>query len=59
MRLATFRNNGGKRIGVLDTDSAEIVDLRQAEPDLPADMIGFVRLGARGLETARLNSEEA
>jgi 2-keto-4-pentenoate hydratase/2-oxohepta-3-ene-1,7-dioic acid hydratase in catechol pathway len=52
-RLATFRNNGGTRIGVLDTDRAEIVDLRQAKPDLPADMLGFVRLGARGIEAAR------
>lgn len=49
MKLVTFRSDGGPTVGVLDGD--EIVPLT-ADPTLPAAMVDFVALGAKGLEQA-------
>ncbi|HZN24683.1 MAG TPA: fumarylacetoacetate hydrolase family protein [Burkholderiales bacterium] len=52
MRLVTFSDAGGPRIGVHDTVSNTIVDL-SAGSRLPKDMASFVALGKNGLQRAR------
>lgn len=51
MLLVTFSDNNGKRIGVLDRARGEIVDLAQAAPALPRDMLAFIAAGSAALET--------
>ena len=60
MRLVTFSDAKGMRIGVHDPDSNSIVDL-SAGTRLPKDMTAFVALGKSGLQRARraLRSGEA
>jgi 2-keto-4-pentenoate hydratase/2-oxohepta-3-ene-1,7-dioic acid hydratase in catechol pathway len=51
MRLVSFSLNGDDwRIGALEND-ADIIDLTAT--GLPPDMLGFVEMGAQGLERAR------
>jgi 2-keto-4-pentenoate hydratase/2-oxohepta-3-ene-1,7-dioic acid hydratase in catechol pathway len=50
MKLATFSHGGATRIGVVVDDS--IVDLAAAEPDLPREMIAFLRQGAHAIDRA-------
>lgn len=50
MRLVTFTDQGGTRIGALA--GSDIIDLATA-PDLPRDMPGLIALGAEGLTRAR------
>ena len=52
MRLVTFSDDRGARIGVHDTASATIVDLA-ATTRLPREMTAFVALGRKGLQRAR------
>ena len=52
MRLVTFSDAKGVRIGVHDMTSNEIVDLA-ATTRLPRDMTAFVALGKKGLQRAR------
>ena len=52
MRLVTFSDGDGARIGVHDAASNTIVDLT-AGSRLPKDMAGFVALGKNGLQRAR------
>lgn len=52
MRLVTFSDSRGQRIGVQQADGA-IVDLSVAAPELPRDMLQFIALGAQGLEAAK------
>lgn len=52
MRLVTFSDAQGARIGVHDPASDEIVDL-SATTRLPRDMTAFVALGKKGLQRAR------
>jgi len=52
MRLVTFTEGGGTRIGVHDAAADEIVDL-SAITRLPRDMNAFIALGKRGLQRAR------
>jgi 2-keto-4-pentenoate hydratase/2-oxohepta-3-ene-1,7-dioic acid hydratase in catechol pathway len=51
MRLATFTHEGSTRIGVVVADS--IVDLSQAAPELPADMVAFLAGGPAAMDAAR------
>jgi 2-keto-4-pentenoate hydratase/2-oxohepta-3-ene-1,7-dioic acid hydratase in catechol pathway len=51
MRLVTFSDANGMRIGVHDAASSTIVDLAAATR-LPKDMTGFIALGANGLDLA-------
>jgi 2-keto-4-pentenoate hydratase/2-oxohepta-3-ene-1,7-dioic acid hydratase in catechol pathway len=51
MRLATFTNAGTRRIGVVTDDG--VVDLAQAAPSLPRDMIGLLAGGSDALGMAR------
>jgi len=53
MLLVTFADGAGNRIGVLDAARGELVDLAQAAPGLPPDMLGLIALGAAGLAEAR------
>ena len=52
MRLVTFSDAKGMRIGVHDTASNTIVDLAAATR-LPRDMTSFIALGKNGLKRAR------
>lgn len=52
MRLVTFSDSNGMRIGVHDSASATIVDLA-AVSRLPKDMTSFIALGKNGLKRAR------
>jgi 2-keto-4-pentenoate hydratase/2-oxohepta-3-ene-1,7-dioic acid hydratase in catechol pathway len=52
MRLVTFSDAKGMRVGVHDTASNTIVDLAAATR-LPKDMTGFIALGRNGLKRAR------
>ncbi len=52
MRLVTFSDAQGMRIGVHDAQSGTIVDL-SAGSRLPRDMTAFVALGKNGLQRAR------
>jgi 2-keto-4-pentenoate hydratase/2-oxohepta-3-ene-1,7-dioic acid hydratase in catechol pathway len=52
MRLVTFSDAQGMRIGVHDAESNAIVDITKSSR-LPKDMTGFVALGKNGLQRAR------
>lgn len=52
MRLVTFSDDKGARIGVHDVESNTIVDLA-ATTRLPKDMTAFIGLGKNGLKRAR------
>ncbi len=52
MRLVTFSDSAGTRIGVHDPASGTIVDL-SAGTRLPRQMTGFIALGKNGLARAR------
>ena len=52
MRLITFSDANGMRIGVHDISSDSIVDLA-ASTRLPKDMTSFIALGKNGLKRAR------
>ena len=52
MRLVTFSDDKGTRVGVHDLASNTIVDL-SAGTRLPQDMNGFIALGKNGLSRAR------
>jgi 2-keto-4-pentenoate hydratase/2-oxohepta-3-ene-1,7-dioic acid hydratase in catechol pathway len=51
MRLATFTQRGSQRIGVVADDG--IVDLAEAEPRLPRDMLALLAGGSEALAMAR------
>ena len=53
MRLVTFSDTKGMRIGVHDAASDTIVDLA-ATTRLPKDMTGFIALGRNGMKRARV-----
>jgi 2-keto-4-pentenoate hydratase/2-oxohepta-3-ene-1,7-dioic acid hydratase in catechol pathway len=53
MLLVTYVDGAGSRIGVLDATRGELVDLAQAAPQLPRDMLGLIALGTAGLAEAR------
>ncbi len=52
MLLVTFSDASGTRIGVLDRDAAQVIDL-SGEPGLPREMTELVRGGAAALGTVR------
>ena len=52
MRLVTFSDDKGARIGVHDVESNSIVDL-SATTRLPKDMTAFIALGRNGIKRAR------
>jgi acylpyruvate hydrolase len=55
MRLVTFRNQGKVRLGVQVNRSGRscLLDLNELRPDLPSDLLLFLKTGTAGLEQAR------
>ena len=47
MRLVTFRDDKGTRVGALD-EAGRVLDLAAADPALPRDMLGLIGSGALG-----------
>ena len=58
MRLVTFRDAAGVRIGALDA-AGTVVDLTAADPTLPRDMLAFIAAGPAALAAARAAQERA
>ena len=52
MRLVTFADNTGERIGVFIPEIEKVIDLVAADPSLPRDMNAFIDLRSEGLEKA-------
>ncbi len=50
MKLVTYQHVSGPRLGAIRDE--QIVDLLQADPSLPADMLGLLDLGPDGLSRA-------
>lgn len=50
MKLVTFTHEGRTRLGAVDGN--EVVDLADAAPDLPTEMVAFLEAGQPALETA-------
>jgi acylpyruvate hydrolase len=50
MRLAVFEHAGSARLGLVDGDS--VIDLAEAAPNLPRDLIGLIRAGAPAFAAA-------
>ena len=57
MKLATFTDSAGTRIGVVE--GSEVVDITAAAPELPKDMTAFSGLGADGIKKANAASADA
>ena len=57
MRLVTFDRNGAKRLGVCVGDS--VVDLSEAAPDLPRDLVALIRAGTDALAAAERAAKDA
>ncbi len=55
MRLVTFRNQGKVRLGIQVNRSgrSSLLDLNKVQPDLPPDLLLFLKTGAAGLDQAR------
>jgi 2-keto-4-pentenoate hydratase/2-oxohepta-3-ene-1,7-dioic acid hydratase in catechol pathway len=53
MLLVSFSHNSRTGIGVLDRARNDVIDLAQAAPELPRDMISFVAAGKTALDAAR------
>lgn len=56
MKLATFTHNGRTRIGIVKGDA--IVDLSVAAPDLPKNMLRFLKAGDGAMAAARAAADE-
>ena len=48
MRIVTFTDRGGRRLGVLDGD--RVADVQAVDRELPDDMVDLIGLGSAGLE---------
>lgn len=53
MKLVTFQDSKGVRIGALTSDGAGVVDLTAVNPSLPTEMIAFLEAGEEALARAR------
>jgi len=51
MRIVTFEDRNGRRVGVLDGE--EVADVTAVDRELPAEMVDLVELGSSGLERLR------
>ncbi len=47
----TFQHNDGQRLGV--RDGGGVIDLSQASPDLPTELVDLIQLGQSGLDLVR------
>ncbi|MEA3412331.1 MAG: fumarylacetoacetate hydrolase family protein [Pseudomonadota bacterium] len=57
MLLVTFRDEDSTRIGVLDRENDEVVDLSRTTTGLPRSLLGLIADGEPALETVRLAVE--
>ena len=57
MRFATFEKGGAPRLGIVQGDS--LVDLSVVAPDLPRDLVGFIRGGSAVLTAAGRAAQSA
>ena len=57
MRLVSFQENGTERLGVVAGDS--VVDLSQAAPDLPRDLVALIRAGKNAFSAAERAAKAA
>lgn len=57
MKLAAFTHEGTRRLGVVIGEA--VVDLAEAAPDLPRDMVRLLEAGAAALTAARAAVEKA
>jgi len=57
MRILTFQNDDGPRLGVRDGDA--VIDLAEAAPDLPRQMGALLRSGSDTLDRARAAAADA
>jgi 2-keto-4-pentenoate hydratase/2-oxohepta-3-ene-1,7-dioic acid hydratase in catechol pathway len=53
MKLVTFSDAAGRRIGVMDEAAGSVIDLSVAAPALPREMTAFVAAGEAALAAAR------
>ena len=53
MHLVTFTKSNYTRIGLLDRDSATVIDISKLAPDVPKDMLSFIAQGDDALSTVR------
>lgn len=53
MHLVTFTESGGRRIGVLDRERGEVVDLERVSAELPRDMLVLIASGEAALAAVR------
>ena len=51
MKIVNFEHQGAGRLGVVDGES--VVDLKLAAPDLPADLLALINLGAAGMDAVK------
>ena len=58
MRLVTFRDARGTRIGALD-EAGKVLDLLAADPSLPRDMLALIAGGEAALAAARAAEDKA
>jgi 2-keto-4-pentenoate hydratase/2-oxohepta-3-ene-1,7-dioic acid hydratase in catechol pathway len=58
MKLVTFRSSGEARLGLADAKRG-ILDVAQAAPGAPADMLGFIAAGDEALAALRQAAESA
>ena len=58
MRLVTFRDARGTRIGALD-EAGKVLDLPAADPSLPRDMLALIAGGEAALAAARAAEDKA
>ena len=58
MRLVTFRDSKGTRIGALD-DAGKVLDLIAADSSLPRDMLALIAGGEATLAAARAAKAKA
>ncbi|HKJ70583.1 MAG TPA: fumarylacetoacetate hydrolase family protein [Gammaproteobacteria bacterium] len=59
MRLISFADGHGPRIGLIEPEEGFVLDLRAADPRLPWDMASFIAHGRPGREAARTAAEQA
>lgn len=58
MRLVTFRDGRGTRLGALD-ETGEVLDLAAADAGLPGDMLALIAAGPAALDAARAAAAKA
>ncbi len=51
MRIMTFQHHDDQRLGV--RDGGDVIDLSQASPDLPSELVDLIQLGQSGLDLVR------